>query len=110
MIEKLQKFFHTDRWLGRVLFVFVSYIIFWCVFYGSWLVMPDSWFEDISKFEYWVFLVYIFIFVPYLSFKLASLFKKIFITNYFFIATLNIIFLICSLYIFFRFIVQGVLS
>ena len=45
MINNLKKFFHTDKWWGKSIFMLLTYVIFWCVFYGSLFLIRDEFFE-----------------------------------------------------------------
>jgi len=48
MINWIQKTFHTDKWWRKTVFIFLTYVLYWCIFYGSWFVMPSEWFNQNS--------------------------------------------------------------
>ena len=73
----IQKIFHTDKWWGRTIFITLTYTVFWCVFYGVWLVIPQRWYDSAENPALeWVFIFYLFIFVPWFSFKIPRFFMK----------------------------------
>ncbi len=81
MIQKLQSFFHTETKFGRFLFIVVLYAFFWLVFYGTWLIMPERWFEGSNQDWETLFFVYIFILVPIVSFKIPKFLNRTFSFN-----------------------------
>lgn len=105
MINNLKKFFHTDKWWGKTIFVVITYIIFWCVFYGSLFLIPDSFFE-IYNIPGFITIIYAILIVPFISFYLNKFFqlKK----NIFYI--INTIFIILSLMLFFAFLIIGAIN
>ena len=102
MIQKLQKFFRTDRILGRMFFIILTYVIFWCVFYGSWLFFSNTW--DIADYDIYhniisIILLLLYIIIPILSFVFfPRFFKKILIIKNPYVT--NLIFMILSLSVF----------
>ena len=75
-METLRNFFHTDKWWGKTIFVILTYVVFWCVFYGSWLVIPyDSTVESNDDFIY-IFLVYLFFIIPSASLFVVRFLRK----------------------------------
>ncbi len=78
-ISKIQKFFCTDKWLGRLYFFVVFYILY--IFWGYWI-----WFTlvkvnilDYSIFtDSFIFSVYLLFLLPLFSFFLAFKIKKVF--------------------------------
>jgi len=100
---RLQKLFHTDKWWGKTIFVILTYAVFWCVFYGSWFLLPEDYFEshNISMNE-WVFLFITVVLVPIISFLLLPRFiKKVFYIKNSFLYILHTIFILISLFLFF---------
>lgn len=51
MISKLQKFFRTDKWWGKLIFILLVYLFFWFLFYGVWLGVTSTF----SGYEYDVY-------------------------------------------------------
>lgn len=100
-IQKIQKFFCTDKWWGKVLFIIVSYLLFWFMSYGIWMfnIIPDTLnllSSDLISF------IYFFILIPAISFYFAFLCKKVVNTIYLYI--FNIIYILISLLLFLFFI------
>ena len=81
MIEKLQKIFHTDKWWGKSIFIIVFYFVFWCIFYGSLVLINNSWQQadfDIYGDFMSISLFFLFILVPISTlFIFPKIFKKI---------------------------------
>ena len=75
MIQKLQKFFHTDKWWGKTIFIVLTYVFYWCIFYGSTLLIPYSSYN--TDFDTILPFIYIFILVPIISFFIPFLIRKI---------------------------------
>ncbi len=72
MIQKLQKFFHTDKWWGKGIFIVLFYTIFWLVFYGIWFLIPDDSFEM----NEWFGLLLWIVVIPFVSFKFRKFLLK----------------------------------
>ena len=102
----IQSFFHTDKWWGKSIFIFLIYALYWCVFYGLPFLIPDSFFE-----EYrigFIMFVFFFILVPYLSFIFRNFVNKKFNLN---ISILTHLFLLLlSVCIFLYFTITSALS
>jgi len=102
MIQKLQKFFHTDKKLGRFILIFLSYVTFWCIFYGNWLLISKNW--DLAEYDIYrtlvsMVLLFLYIIIPILSFFfIPRFFKKIFEIKYPYL--LNSVFILLSLLLF----------
>lgn len=98
MIQNLKKIFHTDKWWGKMIFVLLVYVVFWCIFYGSLSLIPEDFFVGYNNFGSWI-LIYVFAFVPILSLYLSFILKKKFLLKraYF----VNFLFLILGLVLFF---------
>lgn len=99
MIQKIQKFFHTETTWGKVTFITLTYLIFWCIFYGSLSLVSEDAFVGYGDFISFLLVFYVFILVPVLSFLLISYFKKHILIKYPYL--LNIIFIILALILFF---------
>lgn len=86
----IQKLFHTDKWWGKVFFIIITYVIFWFLFYGILLLIPEDTFvgyENLSS----LLLIYIFVFVPAISLFLISYVRKVvFIKHHYLLNTLLI--------------------
>jgi len=106
-IEKFQKFFHTDKLWGKVIFTSLIYVIFWFVFYGSWLFIPSRFFNRNNNLTGILFLLYIFIIIPFLSFYIPKFIKKMFQMNTKLLYVIHIFLLILSLAVF---LIIGILS
>ena len=101
MINWIQKTFHTDKWWRKTVFIFLTYVLYWCIFYGSWFVMPSEWFNQNSDLSGIIFLIYLCILVPITSFFIPYLFKKTFEVNKVFLYILHIVVIIFSAALFF---------
>ena len=95
----IHSFFHTDKWWGKSIFIFLIYALYWCVFYGSLFLIPKDFFEEYN-FAF-VGILYIFVFVPYLSIFLKKIIKSIFYIKH--INLINFIFIFFSIVCFFIF-------
>lgn len=100
MIESLRKFFHTDKLIGKIIFVLFTYIILWCIFYGSWLIMPEYWFDEAEESTGKLFLILLYIIIPFFSFKIPKFIKKVVIISNTFLYTLHVFLLILFLALF----------
>jgi len=78
-IEKIQKLFHTDRWWGKVLFVSVLYLIFWFLFY--YVIFLFFGLMSGSDIGGALFLIYIFILIPFFSLYIPKIILKTFKVN-----------------------------
>lgn len=56
--------------------VVISYISFWCIFYGIFFVVPEKFFANSSDKTSALYLFYVFILVPGLSFFIPYLVQK----------------------------------
>ena len=106
MMLWIQKTFHTDKWWGKTIFIVLIYPIFWCIFYGSWFLLPDEFFlskNSVSS-DYYGYLVAIFLFilVPILSFFIPYIIKKTFKINKVFLYIFHIITIVFSILLFFH--------
>jgi hypothetical protein len=99
-MQSIRNFFHTDTWWGKTAFIILVYTLYWCVFYGSFFLFPYGFFQSNSSSEYitWLLLSYLFIFVPFLSFKLALFIRRITLAKYIYV--INTVFILLSLIIF----------
>lgn len=104
MIEKIQKTFHTDKWWGKTIFIILIYPIFWCIFYGSWFLLPDELFLERNSSSYQSLRIFvlllIFILIPILSFFIPYIIKKTFKINKVFLYILHIVLVIFSVGLF----------
>ena len=101
MILWIQKTFHTDKWWGKTIFIILTYILYWCVFYGSWFLIPYDFFYfhgiEISQI---VFILFYLVVIPGISFFIPYLIKKTFQINKIFLYTLHICIILLSLWLF----------
>ena len=74
MLEKLRKTFHTDKWWGKTIFIVLIYILYWCIFYGSTLLIPNS--NSNTDINAVLPFLYIFIIVPIISFLVPFIILK----------------------------------
>lgn len=113
MIQKLQNFFHTDKWWGKTLFVVLIYVLYWCIFYGSWFLIPDKLFLEHESNSYQVLQIFvlllIFIFIPAISFFIPSIIRKTFKINKIFLYILHVILIILSIALFLIFMIFAAL-
>ncbi len=104
MIKKLQKFFHTDKWWGKTLFITCFYLVF--LFFGYWIwfleMIPECINCD-SSIMYVLSPLYFFIVLPILSFILFFLINKKFCFNIkkILIIIINLLIIIINLALFF---------
>lgn len=101
MKDKINRIFHTDNWPGKTIFIVLLYGVFWLIFYGCWFLIPQRYFNSNNDLTYFLFLLYIFIIVPFLSFYIPPYILKTFEINkkllYFIHIFLVIVFLILFL-------------
>ncbi len=102
MISRLQKTFHTETWWGKTLFIACVYVLYWLVFYGSWFLIPSSYFDRNSDLSGLMFIIYIIIFVPLISFSIPYVIRKVFSINAIFTYVLHLILIILSVYLFIK--------
>ena len=106
MISWIQKTFHTDKWWGKAILIVLTYIIYWCVFYGAWIIITNNWQEaDFNIYGQFISfsLIFLYIFLPILTFFIfPKFFKKYLIQNANFI---NLIFVILSLVLFYSIVI-----
>jgi hypothetical protein len=100
MINWIQKTFNTDKWWGKTIVTVLTYVIYWCVFYGSWLIMPKYWFDKNSDFSGILFLIYLFILVPIISFLIPKFFRKTFKINKIFLYIFHVFMILLSIALF----------
>ncbi len=99
MINWIQKTFHIDKWWGKTIFIILVYILYWCIFYGSTLLIDNS--NTNTDFNTILPFLYIFIIVPIISFLVPFLILKIFKINKFFLYILHVILITCMAISFF---------
>lgn len=106
MYNMIQKFFHTDKWWGKGIFLILIYMIFWCVFYGSWLLISKDWGTaeyDIYNIPISLIFLFLYIILPILSFFFfPKLFKKMSYIKHPYLINSIFIFLSLVLFIFFE--------
>ncbi len=100
MIQKLQKTFHTDKWWGKTIFIILTYVLYWCIFYGSWFLIPYDSFNKNTDISGILFLIYSFIIIPILSFFIPYFIKKILNINKIFLYILHIFLILLSVWFF----------
>ena len=100
MINWIQKTFHTDKWWGKIIFIGFVYIIYWLIFYGSWFSIPDRYFDHNTEVTGILFIIYIFIIVPSISFLIPPSVGKVFPIKNSIIYPLHIFLIILSIAIF----------
>jgi len=100
-MQSIRNFFHTDKWWGRIITIILVYIFYWSIFYGAWLIIPNQHPDNNTDFWSNVFLVYIFIIVPLISFYIPHFIKKLFNINNIFLYCLHIFLIILSAGLFF---------
>jgi hypothetical protein len=84
-MQKIRNIFHTDKWWGKTIFVVLIYALYWCVFYGSWLLIPDQHPDNNTEIGGILFLVYLFVITPLISFLIPHYIKKLFQINKYFL-------------------------
>ncbi len=99
MAGKLQNLFHTETWWGKTIFIVLVYSIFWCISYGSILLIPEDTFTNSNSYMPFFLFIYVAVLLPILSLFFTSRIRKsIFIKHYY---LFNTIFIILSLLLFF---------
>ena len=100
MIDFLKKTFHTETFLGKLLFLVFFYSLFWFVAYGVWVfeIIPEPGSEvRPAQFLEWVFVFYLFAILPFLSFKYIHRCNKVLGINKTHLNIINIFFIAGSL-------------
>ena len=92
MVNWIQKTFHTDKWWGKTIFIVLIYLLYWCIFYGSTLLIPNS--NSNTDFNAILPFLYIFIIVPIISFLVPLIILKIFKINKVFLYILHIVLIV----------------
>lgn len=100
MINLIQKIFRTEKWWGKTIFMFLIYIFFWFTFYGSWFLMPSKWFNNNTDISGRLFLIFLFIIVPIISFFIPYFFRRIFKINKIFLYILHVFLILLSIWVF----------
>ncbi|MCX6755313.1 MAG: hypothetical protein NT068_02110 [Candidatus Nomurabacteria bacterium] len=101
MVLWIQKTFHTDKWWGKAIFMLLTYVVYWCVFYGIFSILPNQHPNNNTDVGSSLFLIYLVIIVPILSFFIPHYFKKVFSINKVLLYSLHLFFILVSLYLFF---------
>ncbi len=109
MVLWIQKTFHTDKWWGKAIFMLLTYSIYWCVFYGSPFLIPESFFTE-NNIPGFITIIYALLVIPTLSFVLVRFYKKIFVINPAILYVIHSVFILMSLYLFFIFLIIGAIN
>ncbi len=64
-----------STWWGKIILVFLSYVVFWFIFYGAIFLIPEDSFYLKKNPILELVIPYIFIFVPVISFFMAKFLK-----------------------------------
>ena len=99
-MQSIRNFFHTDTWWGKTIFIVLIYSLYWCVFYGSWLIVPREYFDKNTGLSGILFLILNVIIVPAISFFIPHFIKKLFQINKFFLYILHIFLILFALGLF----------
>ena len=99
-MQSIQNFFQTEKWWGKVIFIIVTYVLYWCIFYWSLFLIPESFFET-YKIPGLVTLFYAIIFIPALSFLIPHFLKKILTINTVLLYVLHTFLVLLSILLFF---------
>ncbi len=105
----LQKLLNTNNGLAKVIFISISYIIFWGIFYGWLFLIPEDFFEVNNISGAWT-IIYILLFVPWLSFRLYSFYQKNKYLETNILISLHLLVMILSILLFFKFWLAGALN
>lgn len=103
MIQKLQKLFHTDKWRGKVLFLFVFYVLLFFLGHWIWFLLPIECLDcDISVLSI-ISPFYFFLILPILSFIFVFIINKKFNfkINRIILFLTNLILVMLNLFLFF---------
>ena len=100
MKDKINKIFHTNNWAGKMIFIVLVYIVFWLIFYGCWFLVPQRYFNSNNDLISFLFLFFVFILVPLLSFYIPHLIKKLFLINKIILYSIHVFLMIISLILF----------
>lgn len=110
MIKKLQKFFHTEKWWGKMFFIFLFYLFFSFIFYGIWIIVSFSFGEyEYSAYRtliYFISIILHFILPVVTFFVFPRILKKIMRIKHPYVINSIAIFLILVLFIFFEIIIS----
>jgi hypothetical protein len=109
MIQKLQKFFHTDKWWGKGIFIIVTYSIFWLVFYGALFFIPEDFFESYNVSSF-VTLLYSLLIVPLLSLYLLKFFQIFSPIKKNILYIIHSFFILISFFVFFSLVIFGAIQ
>lgn len=101
----IQKIFHTDKWWGKTVLIILTYAIFWFISYGVWVfeLIPQP--RDL-RINDWIPFVYFFVFIPILSFKIASYIRKITQIKFLCLIIFNVLYVVFTLYFLIRFLIS----
>jgi len=102
MIQLIQNFFHTDKWWGKTVFIVLIYMLYWCIFYGIWFLIPYNFFYERNiEINQWLFLSFFCLLIPIISFLIPHFIKKLFKINKTSLYILHIFLILLSIIIFF---------
>ena len=107
-MQSIRNFFHTDTWWGKTIFIFLIYLLYWCLFYGTGLLIPDS--DYNTEINAYFPPIYFLIIVPLISFIIPHFIKKIFIINNFLLYFIHVILVVISAAIFLLIAIVSALS
>ena len=108
MIQKLQNFFHTDKWWGKSIFILVLYVLYWFLFYVVLFLLFGSISE--SNIGGFFFIFYIVIIIPVSSFLVPKIIRKTFYIKKSFLYTFHVLLIALSLFLYIWLIVHTALS
>lgn len=74
--SKIQKIFHTDKWWGKIFFVITIYVLYWFLFYGTWILVPENYLPDYSGSINTYPFLYTFVIIPIVGFLIPIICKK----------------------------------
>jgi len=103
-MQTIRNIFHTETWWGKVVFIIVTYIAYWLVFYGSWFMIPyDFFYIRNIEINQWIFLIIFCFIIPIISFYIPYNINNIFKINKTFLYSLHVLLIVMSLVLFFYF-------
>lgn len=95
-----------STWYGKTTLILLAYTIFWFIFYGSYFLIPEDYFDSVFTPDYIsnlsnLIIPYIFFIVPILSFFMAKFLKSFFKIRYMYLINLLllIILVLITIYI-----------
>jgi hypothetical protein len=98
MIQNLQQLFHTDKWWGKIVFIIIIHVFYWVILVGFFSLFPNDFFDHHYDLGELIFLVYIFLGIPFSVFFISKLALLVLKRNKILIYTLNLTLILLTLF------------